>query len=52
MVKVPENSFSGEASFLGLQMATFLLCLRVTFPLCVSTEGKLYLSSWSYKDTN
>lgn len=34
-VQVPANSVSEEASLPGLQMAAFLLCLHMAFPLCM-----------------
>lgn len=38
-IKVLSGLVPGEGSLLGLQMATFLLCPHMTFPLCVGIAG-------------
>ena len=46
-IKVPAGLVSPEAFLLGLQMATFLLCLHMAFSLCTHSP---VVSSSSYKD--
>lgn len=44
-IKVLADTFSGEDPLPGKHLASFLLCLRVAFPQCVSAERALSLSS-------
>ena len=45
-VKVSEELVSPEASLLGLQMATFLLCPHTAFHLCAGISGVLCVSKF------